>query len=297
LTLGKDGGKTLERHRCGIDRAIHHLAFGLYPSRVLAVPYHRPDTILSFPSWDTFFEWHKGNDITQPNLEIVELPSTIDQLVGNLDSFTALLQNGQVFSLLPQAATSGAAWAPATTSEVVLEQTSQSEASLSNIDVEEPEIAALLADMPSSAPSKPLSPPLQLTFINIPTTAKVITTHPSSKVTGIITGDGTAYLLGSTPKPHSDTPRLPSLSPIHAPQLVDFPQMNGSSIISLAIGQSHAVILIASGEVYSAGDGKAGQLGIGDKIFGMRAKDQPGMEFHPHADGPEEYADHWERWI
>ena len=70
--------------------------------------------------------------------------------------------------------------------------------------------------------------------------------------------------------------------------------MNGTKIISMAIGQSHAVILTSSGDVYSAGDGKAGQLGIGDIVFGMRAKDRPGVTFHPLADEPEEYADHWE---
>ena len=50
LALGKDGDKILERHSPSAGRAIHHVAFGLYPSRVLAVPRHQPDTILNFVS-------------------------------------------------------------------------------------------------------------------------------------------------------------------------------------------------------------------------------------------------------
>lgn len=65
--------------------------------------------------------------------------------------------------------------------------------------------------------------------------------------------------------------------------------------MSLAIGQSHAVVLTSSGEVYSAGDGKAGQLGVGDRVFGMRAKGRGGVGFHPLADEPEEWAEGWER--
>ena len=295
LTLGKDGGKTLERHRPRAGRAIHHLAFGLYPSRVLAVPRHRPDTILNFASWDAFFGWQKGNDVTKPDQEVIELPSAIDHLIGNMDSFTALLRSGQVCSLSSQATTSQAAAVPTNTSAEVLENTTASHASPSKADLEEPEISPLLADTPFSAPLKSSSTGLQLAFIKVPTKAKAITTHPSSKVTGIITAEGTAYLFGPQPKSNSDTPSLPSLSPTQAPQPIDFPLINGTRIISLAIGQSHAVILTSSGEVYSAGDGKAGQLGIGDIVFGMRANDRPGVKFHPLADEPEEYADHWER--
>jgi hypothetical protein len=295
LTLGKDGGKTLERNRPGAGRAIHHLAFGLYPSHVLAVSRHRPDTILIFASWVAFLGWQKGNDITKPEPQIIEMSSVVDHLVGNIRSFTALLRSGQVCSLTPQANTSQATVVPPTTSAEISENPAHSHASPSKAEMEEPEISALASDIPSSAPSKSSSTVLQLAFINIPTKAKFITTHPSSKITGIITIEGTAYLLGAPPKPNSDTPSLPSLSPLHAPQPINFPQMNGTKIISLAIGQSHAVILTSSGEVYSAGDGKAGQLGIGDEVFGMRAKDQAGVEFHPHADEPEEYADHWER--
>ena len=105
LTLGKDGDKTLERHSPSAGRAIHHLAFGFYPSRVLAVPRNHPDTILNFASWDGFFEWQKGNDAIKPEQEIIELPSAIDHLIGNMDSFTALLRSGQVCSLSPKTTT------------------------------------------------------------------------------------------------------------------------------------------------------------------------------------------------
>lgn len=295
LNLGKEGGKTLERHRPGAGRAVYHLAFGQYPARVLAVPRHRPNIILSFASWNAFFEWHKGNDITQPDPQIVKLPSDIDQLVGNLGSFTALLQSGQVFSLAPQDTTSPAAAEPSTTSVAISETTTHSHASPSKADSEESEVSALLTDTAISGPLRPSPPALELTLINIPTEAKFITTHPSSRVTGIIAAEETVYLIGPPPKSNSGTPGLPSLSPAYAPQPIDIPQKNNATIISLAVGQLHAVILTSSGEVYSAGDGKAGQLGIGDRIFGMRAKDRPGVEFHPHADEPEEYADHWER--
>lgn len=288
LNLGKDGSKTLERHRPGAERAVDHLAFGLYPARVLAVPRHRPNTVLSFASWNAFLEWHQGNDITPPDPEIMELPSDIDQLVGNLDSFTALLHSGQVFSLASRDTASQAAALSSTTSAKVSETTACS-------DSEESKFSALLTDIAISSPLRPSSQALELTLINIPTEAKVITTHPSSRVTGIIAAEGTAYLLGPPPKLNSGIPGLPSLSPAHAPQPIDFPQLNNAKIVSLAIGQLHAVILTSSGEIYSAGDGKAGQLGIGDRIFGMRAEDQPGVEFHPHDDEPEEYADHWER--
>ncbi|KAL9064207.1 MAG: hypothetical protein Q9161_009027 [Pseudevernia consocians] len=295
LTLGKDGDKTLERHSPRAGRAIHHLAFGLYPSRVLAVPRHHPDTILNFVSWDAFFGWQKGNDVIKPDQEIIELPNAIDHLIGNMDSFTALLRSGQVCSLSSKATTTQAATVPTNTSAEVLGNTTASHASPSEADLEEPEISALLADTPFSAHLKPSSTALQLAFIKVPTKAKAITTHHSSKVTGIITTEGTAYLIGPQPKSNSDIPSLPSLSPTQAPQPIDFPLMNGTKIISMAIGQSHAVILTSSGDVYSAGDGKAGQLGIGDIVFGMRAKGRPGVKFHPLADEPEEYADHWEK--
>lgn len=292
LGLGKDGGNALERHRPRADKAIDHLAFGLYPPRVLAVPRHRPDTILNFASWDAFFGWEKGDDVTQ---EVTELPSAIDHLIGNLDSFTALLRNGQVCSLSSQATSSQAAVVPTNTSAEVLESTTASYASPSKTNLEEPEISPLLADTPVSAPSKPSSTSVHLAFIQLPAKAKAITTHPLSKIRGIITVEGKAYLLGPPPKPNTDTPSLPSLSPIQKPQPIDFPPIHGTSITSLAIGQSHAVILTASGEIYSAGDGKAGQLGIGDAVFELRANDTVGMKFHPLADEPAEYADHWEK--
>ena len=295
LTLGKDGDKTLERHSPSAGRAIHHLAFGLYPSRVLVVPRHHPDTILNFASWDAFFRWHKGPDVIKPDQEITELPSAIDHLIGNTDCFTALLRSGQVCSLSSKATTTQAATAPTTASAEVSGNTTAAHASPSKTDLEEPEISALLADTPFSVPLKPSSTALQLDFIKLPTKAKTITTHPSSKVTGIITTEGAAYLIGPQPHSTSDIPSLPSLSPPQAPQPIDFPQINGTKILSMAIGQSHAVILTSSGDVYSAGDGKAGQLGIGDTIFGMRAKDRPGVTFHPLADEPAEYADHWEK--
>ena len=295
LTLGKDGGKTLERHRPGAGRAIHHLAFGLYPSRVLAVPRHRLDTILSFASWDACFRWQKGNDVTEPDQELIQLPSAIDDLIGNIDSFTVLLRSGQVCSLSSQATASQAAAVSTNTSSEVWENTTASRAPSSKADLAEPDISPLLADTPISAPLKSSSTGLQLTFIKVPTKVKAITTHPSSKVAGIVTAEGTAYLCGPQPKPNSDTPCLPSLSPTQAPQPIDFPLRNDTRIISLAIGQTHAVILTSSGEVYSAGDGKAGQLGIGDVVFRMRANDKAGVKFHPLADEPQEYADHWER--
>ena len=295
LTLGKDGSKTLERHSPRADRAIHHLALGLYPPRVLAVPCHRPDTILKFASWNAFLGWHKGNDVIKPDEEAIELSSPIDHLIGNMDSFTALLRSGQVCSLSPQATTTQAATVPTNTSAEILGNTTASHKSPSQADPEEPEISALLADTPYSAPLKPSSTGLQHAFINVPTKAKAITTHPLSKVTGIITTEGTAYLIGPQPKPNSDIPSLPSLSPTQAPQPIDFTLLKDAKIISLAIGQSHAVILTSSGDVYSAGDGTAGQLGIGDRVFGMRANDRPGVKFHPLADEPEEYADHWEK--
>lgn len=295
LTLGKDGDKTLERHSPSVGRAIHHLAFGLYPPSVLAVPRHHPNTILNFASWDAFFGWQKGNDVIKADQEIIELPSAIEHLIGNTDSFTALLRSGQVCSLSSKATTTQAATVPTTASAEVLGITTASHASPNKADLEEPEISALLADTPFFAPLKPSSTGLQLAFIKLPTKAKAITTHHSSRVTGIITTEGTAYLTSPEPKPDSDIPSLPYLSPTQAPQPIEFPQMNGTKIISMAIGQAHAVILTSSGDVYSAGDGKAGQLGIGDTVFGMRAKDRPGVNFHPLADEPEEYADHWEK--
>ena len=295
LTLGKDGNKTVERHSPSAGRAIHHVAFGLYPSRVLAVPRHHPDTILNFASWDALFGWQKGNDVINPDKETIELPSAIDHLIGNMDSFTALLRSGQVCSLSSTSTTTQAATVSTTASAEVSGNITPSHASPSEADIEEPEISALLADIPFSAPLKPPSTALQLDFIKLPTKAKAITTHPSSRVTGITTTEGTAYLIGQQPKSNSDIPSLPSLSPPQAPQPIDFPHMNGTKIVSMAIGQSHAAILTSSGDVYSAGDGKAGQLGIGDTIFGMRAKDRPGVKFHPLADEPEEYADHWEK--
>lgn len=295
LALTKDGGKTLERHQPKAGRVIHHLAFGLYPSRVLAVPSHDPATIMSFASWDAFLGWQKGNDVTKPDLEVIELLSAIDHLIGNIDSFTALLRSGQVCSLAPPARAAQAAALPPNTSAELPENTSASHAEPSPAEPEEPEISALLSGTPASASLKTQPESLQLTFIKLPTEAKAIITHPSSKVTGIITTDGVAYLLGPQPKPNSDIPSLPSLSSTQAPQPINFPQLSGAKITSLALGQSHALILTSSGEVYSAGDGKAGQLGIGDKVFGMRAKDKPGVEFHHLADEPEEYADHWER--
>ena len=53
--------------------------------------------------------------------------------------------------------------------------------------------------------------------------------------------------------------------------------------------------MTSSGDIYSAGDGKAGQLRVGEIIFGMRAKDRPRGKFHPLDDEPEECADHRER--
>lgn len=55
------------------------------------------------------------------------------------------------------------------------------------------------------------------------------------------------------------------------------------------------MVLTSSGEFYSAGDGKAGQLGIGERVFGMPAKGHAGRGFHPLADEPEEFAEGWER--
>ena len=295
LALGKDGGKTLERHRPEAGRAVHTLAFGLYPSRVLAIPCHRPDTILNFASWDAFCRWQRGNEVTKPDRETIELVSPIDHLIGNMDSFTALLRDGQVCTLAPKVTTSQAPPAPMSTSAEVSENTTHSQSSSGKADFEEPEISALLADMPSSAPLKPSSRGLQLAFVKVPTAAKAITTHRLSKVTGVIAAEGTAYLFGPQPTPSSDTPSLPSLSSTQTPLSIDLPRMHDTRISSLAIGRSHAVVLTSSGDVYSAGDGKAGQLGIGDSVFGIRAKDTPGLEFHPLADEPEEYADHWER--
>lgn len=294
LALGKDGGKTLERYRPAAGRAIYHLTFGLYPSRVLAIPRYRPDTILHFASWDVFLGWHKGNDVMKPNMEVIELLSTIDHLIGNMHSFTVLLRSGQVCSLSPQPTTSQAAVASTPTSAEASEDTT---ASTAKADSEEPDISDLLADTPSSpVPSKPPPTFLHLAFIPIPTRVKSITTHPSSKVTGITTAKGKAYLLGPPPTPNSDTPTLPSLAPSQTPRPIDFPLINGTEIVSLAVGQSHAVILTSAGEIFSAGDGKAGQLGIGDVVFKLRASDQsPGVKYHPLADEPDEYADYWQR--
>ena len=295
LRLRKDGRRELVRYDLVERRAIERLAVGLHPQRILVVLRARPSTIYSFSSWKTFLGWTQDHDDTKAYLDVTELPNAVDHLIGNMDAFTALLRGGQSCSLSHQnPALTKAPPHPVKTTLEVLESAAISGSSNLESDAEEPGISALLSDTPSYLPIKPSLASLQVQFLNI-SAIDTIATHPSSTTTGLITADGVAYLIGPRPKPSDDMPCLPSLSSVEAAKPINLPVPTGITVASIAIGQSHAVILTSNGECYSAGDGKAGQLGIGDKVFAMRAKGEPGVEFHPHEEGPEEYAEQWER--
>ena len=295
LRFRKDGGKELVGHEPAEGRTVEHLAVGLYPQCMFVVPRARPSTIFRFTSWKAFLEWSKGSDDTKADLDATELPSVIDRLIGNMDAFTALLQSGHVYCLSNQISrTTQTPAVLSTAPSETLEGTAISGSSTVDADAEEPDISALLSDTPSSPPTRLSVTSLQVTLLDVPA-VKVIATHPSSTVTGLITADGAAYLLGPRPEPNSNIPCLPSLSSIDAPQSISLPLPTAARINSIAIGQSHTVIMTSTGDCYSAGDGKAGQLGIGNRVFAMRANGGPGVEFHPHAEEPEEYAEQWER--
>ena len=295
LRLLKDGGKELVRYDPVKGRAIEHLTIGLHPQRVLVVLRSRPRTIFSFPSWKSFLEWTKDDDGSRMSPDLTELPTPINDLVGNMDSFTALLHNGQVCSLLPRnPASTQPSSVPAMALPGTSKSTATSDSSTVEREVEEPDISALLSDTPSFSPARPSTASLQAAFVDIPR-IKTITTHPSSKATGLVTADGIAYILGPKPKPNRDIPCLPSLSSIEAPQSINSLLSSDVKIASMAIGQFHAVILTSIGDCYSAGDGKAGQLGIGDRVFATRAEGGPGVEFHPHDEESDQYAEQWEK--
>lgn len=315
ITPARDGGRAMERHRIREDRMVERLAFGLHPPRVLVVARHRPDTVLAFASWEVFLVWLKGGEIDEANMGSTKLESVILELVGNLEGFTVMCEGGQVYALVPtaavtpQAADRSTESAPLAVDAKRMESTNAPPSPHDNgaeAAEEEPEISAFLSDTPSSSTvSKTQSTAVAFGAKAVALLAKAtrITTHPLARITGIVTNDGSAYLLSSqasTSKP-SNSPTLPSLSSLQDPQPIALPSSHhGDSnkhrtkITSLAIGQLHALVLTEEGRVWSAGDGKQGQLGIGPKVRDMRATGRGGVEFHAMDDEPLEWAEEWQ---
>lgn len=62
-------------------------------------------------------------------------------------------------------------------------------------------------------------------------------------------------------------------------------------IVDVAIGHNHVVALTSTGEVFTAGDGMHGQLGVGERQFDLH------VEKHPMSDSGEswEFAEHWQK--
>ena len=62
-------------------------------------------------------------------------------------------------------------------------------------------------------------------------------------------------------------------------------------IVDVAIGHNHLVALSSEGEVFTAGDGMHGQLGVGERQFDLH------VEKHPMSDSGEswEFAEHWQK--
>ena len=295
LKYRKDGGKELLKHDSVKGKAIEHLAIGLYPTQVSIVLDEARDSILMFASWRALLSWLQDDNAPPDSADVITLPAAVSQLVANRDSFTALLEGGEVYSW------SGPT-SPALPSTQLLE-ISGSDASRDIAastaehpeDPESPEpdsaISALLSSTPSLTPPPSLptaQPPIRLPLPPIAT----ISTYPSSTTTAFLTTTGQAYLLDGahpSPSPTDSIPSLPSLSSPTSPHPIALP-----SITSIALGSRHVLALTSSGAVFSAGDGPAGQLGIGERICGMRASGGPDSEFHPHAEEPEEFAENWE---
>ncbi|KAL8746464.1 MAG: hypothetical protein Q9190_001526 [Brigantiaea leucoxantha] len=286
------------------DQLVEHLAFGLYPPRVAVVTRHQPELVNIFASWTVFLTWlEQGGEADAGS--VVGFESEVVEMVGNLEGFTVLLRGGQAYTLtptatmtqqLPQAPSAAAATATAADGSVETLQDHEAEGS-----EEETDLYALLSDIPSSTLPQPVNT-FSTTPILLPAKKTRIATHPLARVTGLVTADSEAYLL-SPPSFAQAGPTLPSLSspqdlqPITLPERreVDTDEGVGARIVSLALGRSHALVLTEGGVVWSAGDGVAGQLGVGERVRKMRATGRGRVEFHPMDEEPLEWAEEWQR--
>lgn len=294
LEFRKDGGKRFFKHEFVEGKAIYHLAIGLYPTRVSIVLSDARNSVLMFRSWKALLSWLQDDKPPSTAPDVIRLPVAVSQLLGNLDSFAALLESGKVYN-----------WSDPTSQAIPSTQPLESldpnnPSTISALpsptaeqpENPEPDLSALLSDIPSLPPPQPPSTRPLITHLPLPPIS-TITTHPSSTATAFLTTASQAYLLGPHPSPDSDIPSLPSLSSPTSPHPITLPNPN-ASIVSIVLGASHALALTSDSDLFSAGDGKAGQLGIGRRIFGMGAVGGPSREFHAHASAAEEFAEVWE---
>jgi hypothetical protein len=94
------------------------------------------------------------------------------------------------------------------------------------------------------------------------------------------------YMLGSEPPGTAYDPYSPRLAQILEGE--DRPQ---PTVIDVAVGYNHLVVLTIDGEVFTAGDGMQGQLGVGARQFDLHAD--------MHQESEDEDEDAWEfaeRW-
>ncbi|KAK6597757.1 hypothetical protein ACHAPC_006909 [Botrytis cinerea] len=178
-----------------------------------------PTTLIQYPSLPAF--------LSQANPDFTFPLSHITQLVSNTTTFTALTQEGNVYT-----------WG-------------------------DERYPSCLGREPTS--SNPASQPTLLTsLISLPT-GKIHKLSSSGPLTAALTTGHDIYIWGRTNTP-SIIPELSDSSSFSSSDDYDpIPlDIHGADILDFSVGENHMLVLTTDGELYVIGENGNGQLGLGE---------------------------------
>lgn len=151
-----------------------------------------------------------------------------------------------------------------------------------------PDMSAIIDGLSTLASQPPQIPAPRSSFTKLPVPPSM---HLSAShlATGSISTSG-LHLWRDPSRDHPSYPRIQTLGTPDQPTLQDFTASEGNrlQIVDVAISPSHIVALASSGEVFSAGQGWYGELGIGERSFELRVGDG-------FLEGEVEFAERWQR--
>ena len=224
-----------------------------------------------------------------------DLPSPVKQVASDSKNLTALTENHELFTWKVASLKPGKDTEKTTTNSGQQQQPVPSEAGATADDEEgEPDVSALLDDLSiSTSPEDAPSEAPRYEKVPLPPATKI---SACNSITAAI-ADERLYLWRDPAQKQYDKhcPTISSLGEPNCPTLQNILDNNGNPlpIKDVSVGKSHIIALAADGSLFSIGRGWHGELGVGNRLFALRAEEQAGSNYD--LEDAVEFAETWQR--